>query len=173
MLSQTLKMFEQICNARQSKVSGRLVPLIWNTVCTVVQPLTGPLLLNLFSWNSMQTFSYTGLFCQITWCQIQTCFFGDCELTDSEPGFRCNCLPRHFGRQCQLTKTQCRKQICHNSGECVGNSSHLQCICDENTPEKTGEELPNVRTLYRLLVVCLFTDISVYILWRTLDVSSF
>ncbi|XP_070178274.1 uncharacterized protein [Littorina saxatilis] len=74
---------------------------------------------------------YAGLFCQVTWCQIQTCLHGNCELTDAEPGFRCRCHDTYFGKRCQMSESQCRTRVCNEAGKCTGNSSQPQCVCDE------------------------------------------
>ncbi|KAK7462537.1 hypothetical protein BaRGS_00038422 [Batillaria attramentaria] len=122
--------------------------------------------------------SFTGLFCQTQWCDLDPCgAHGQCDLQDTVPGFQCTCDLGHWGVRCQMDEAACRKEVCHGRGACAGNSSSPQCVCDNpdtgmfcnvtTVGEYTGESIGQ-RLLREPILIGLIVILSVLLLFGIL-----
>ncbi|XP_071089298.1 uncharacterized protein [Haliotis cracherodii] len=73
---------------------------------------------------------YTGLFCQVTHCELSPCVHGQCVLTTNS--YACGCIGGFWGPRCDKDAQGCRKTFCGGQGECIGNITNTpQCDCDD------------------------------------------
>ncbi|GBL83707.1 Protocadherin Fat 1 [Araneus ventricosus] len=71
---------------------------------------------------------YTGLFCHVTWCDVNVCGEnGVCNLTSN--GWICDCLPGFGGSRCQQTVTPCSPNPCGDNGKCSLRNGTFACHC--------------------------------------------
>ncbi|XP_076449512.1 uncharacterized protein LOC143285946 [Babylonia areolata] len=107
---------------------------------------------------------------QNTWCQVPSCHGrGACQLTDSQPGYRCLCHPGYFGARCQMNGSQCRRQLCHGAGECEGNSSHAECpYCNVTVHDQTMSKTIGQRLLGEPIWIGLIVILSVLVFFGIL-----
>ncbi|XP_071043759.1 uncharacterized protein [Parasteatoda tepidariorum] len=71
---------------------------------------------------------YTGLFCHLTWCDLNICGEnGFCNLTSN--GWKCDCLPGYEGKKCQMTINPCSPNPCQSNGICSIRNGSFFCRC--------------------------------------------
>ncbi|GFT85027.1 protocadherin Fat 1 [Nephila pilipes] len=88
---------------------------------------------------------YTGLFCHVTWCDINICGEnGFCNLTSS--GWICNCLSGYGGSRCEKIVTPCSPNPCGAFGKCSLRNGTFFCRCtldyEGSTCEKVVMRIP-------------------------------
>uniref|UniRef100_A0A6E8PJD8 Uncharacterized protein n=1 Tax=Aedes aegypti TaxID=7159 RepID=A0A6E8PJD8_AEDAE len=70
---------------------------------------------------------YTGRFCGLTMCELEPCYFGKCELTQSS--FKCHCQPGYMGKRCDEKPKPCEDNPCEGRGECHPKNGGYFCRC--------------------------------------------
>lgn len=76
-------------------------------------------------------FIHLGLFCHLTWCEVNVCGEnGICNLTSN--GWTCDCLPGFSGPRCQQTVTPCLPNPCEPNGVCTPKNGTFACICAQD-----------------------------------------
>ncbi|XP_055586798.1 uncharacterized protein LOC129739391 isoform X3 [Uranotaenia lowii] len=70
---------------------------------------------------------FTGRFCGLTMCELEPCYFGKCELTQSS--FKCHCQPGYQGQRCDEKPKPCEDNPCEGRGECHPKNGGYFCRC--------------------------------------------
>nr|XP_029711963.1 uncharacterized protein LOC109407380 isoform X3 [Aedes albopictus] len=70
---------------------------------------------------------FTGRFCGLTMCELEPCYFGKCELTQSS--FKCHCQPGYMGKRCDEKPKPCEDNPCEGRGECHPKNGGYFCRC--------------------------------------------
>ncbi|GIX95256.1 hypothetical protein CDAR_256572 [Caerostris darwini] len=83
---------------------------------------------------------YTGLFCHVTWCDINICGEnGTCNLTSS--GWICDCFSGFGGSRCQNRITPCSPDPCGDYGKCIIQNGTFFCQCEQDFEGPNCEKL--------------------------------
>ncbi|XP_055525442.1 uncharacterized protein LOC129718573 isoform X3 [Wyeomyia smithii] len=70
---------------------------------------------------------FTGRFCALNMCELEPCYFGKCELTQSS--FKCLCQPGYIGQRCDEKPKPCEDNPCEGRGECHPKNNGFFCRC--------------------------------------------
>ncbi|XP_055617633.1 uncharacterized protein LOC129762992 isoform X3 [Toxorhynchites rutilus septentrionalis] len=70
---------------------------------------------------------FTGRFCGLNMCELEPCYFGKCELTQSS--FKCHCQPGYMGQRCDEKPKPCEDNPCEGRGECHPKNGGFFCRC--------------------------------------------
>ncbi|XP_065085313.1 uncharacterized protein LOC135707424 isoform X2 [Ochlerotatus camptorhynchus] len=70
---------------------------------------------------------FTGRFCGLNMCELEPCYFGKCELTQSS--FKCHCQPGYMGKRCDEKPKPCEDNPCEGRGECHPKNGGFLCRC--------------------------------------------
>ncbi|XP_058822414.1 uncharacterized protein LOC131683943 isoform X3 [Topomyia yanbarensis] len=70
---------------------------------------------------------FTGRFCALNMCELEPCYFGKCELTQSS--FKCLCQPGYMGQRCDEKPKPCEDNPCEGRGECHPKNGGFFCRC--------------------------------------------
>ncbi|GFY14289.1 uncharacterized protein TNCV_3614771 [Trichonephila clavipes] len=87
-----------------------------------------------------------GLFCHVTWCDIDVCGEkGICNLTSN--GWICDCFSGYGGSRCELILTPCTPNPCGEHGNCSIRNGTFFCQCGLDYAEINRRFVYAMRTI--------------------------
>ncbi|CAC5357383.1 unnamed protein product [Mytilus coruscus] len=73
---------------------------------------------------------FTGMFCQVSWCDLPVCIHGTCIL--DHDGYSCDCYKDYWGQNCDITSAACAAMVCSGNGVCIEDAiSGKPCSCNK------------------------------------------
>ncbi|ESO98379.1 hypothetical protein LOTGIDRAFT_98463, partial [Lottia gigantea] len=65
--------------------------------------------------------SYTGILCQVQYCDLKPCDQGTCLLDTVNSNYKCECHHGFWGTRCTMNSILCSSNRCSGNGQCTGS----------------------------------------------------